>query len=124
MTPSSIPITPIVPVAQNKLESLKKRSDYVDNLGDIPEVGRQGSKVTDDVYTATGHCELFDLSEESDRRKYAELCARLEAGNDVRLSWEERIPNGKGALNIVVTYIEYMLVHHNETTSVNIKEFK
>lgn len=124
MNPSAIQITPIVPIVQDKLEALKGRNDFVDNMGDLPEVGKQGSAVTDDVYTATGHCDFFDLSKESDRVAYAELCAKFAAGTSFQLNWEERIPNDKGALNVIVTYMEYVLVHHSETVSVNIKDFK
>lgn len=124
MTPSTIKITPIVPIVQDKLDALKDRKDFVDNMGDLPEVGKQGSAVTDDVYAATGHCDFFDLSKEEDRLAYAELSAKFVAGTSFQLSWEERIPNDKGALNVIVTYMEYVLVHHSEAVSVNIKDFK
>ena len=79
MTPEQLRI---VPATTDVTDRLKARRDFVSSPGATPEVGdRNGERVVQNI-AVTGNCDVFDLSKEEDRTKYAELSAKLFSGTE------------------------------------------
>ena len=116
MTPEQLRI---VPLTGEATERLKARSDYVSSPGATPEVGdRNGERVSKDI-TVVGNCDVFDLSKDEDRVKYAELSAKLFSGTEFIRLWEEKTMQGS-ALIVYVSYINYMNVYQSATNVINL----
>ena len=114
---------PIVALSSSGMDKLKKRSDYVSALGEVPEVGPKDKRNTEDAFALTGRCERYRLSEKADRQAYAELSAKLYTGENCCLLWEERINTPDEGLVVYISYIDYMLVHHAPVGAVKLEEY-
>ena len=55
-----------------------------------------------------GNCEMYNLSKQEDRSKYADLLAELEAKDNVVVHFEERAITETGELLIYISYTEYI----------------
>ena len=87
-------------------------------LGDRHDVSPKTS------YIYTGECERFNLSNDEDRAKYAELTAQLYSGMEYHKLWEERMPSPNGDLIAYISYIRFMQVYSNGNDNFNLQEDK
>lgn len=116
MTPEQLRI---VPATADVTDRLKSRRDFVSSPGATPEVGdRNGERVVQNI-AVTGNCDVFDLSKEEDRVKYAELSAKLFSGTEYIKLWEEKTMQGS-ALIVYVSYINYMNVYQTASNVINL----
>jgi hypothetical protein len=110
----------LVPVSSARMEQLRKRDDYKSIPGTVPIAGTQ---TTDNVVRQTaveGVCDMFDLSDTEDRRKYAELTARLRVGIDSDKLWEEHIKGDQGKLYVYVSYLRVVNVNQTPLNTINL----
>ena len=118
MNPSQLRI---VPTTKKVTDKLTEREDYVSTPGATPEVGNKNAEGVRQDVAVVGECVRFDLSDSSDRAKYAELAARMFSGADCIKLWEERIHNN-GSIIVFVSYINYTNVFQNTTHTINLKD--
>lgn len=110
----------LVPVSSSRMEQLRKRDDYKSVPGAVPSAG---SITTDNVLRQTaveGVCDMFDLSNQEDRTKYAELSAKLRVGADCDKLWEEHIKGDAGKLYVYVSYLRVMTVNQTPLNTINL----
>ena len=118
MNPSQLRI---VPTTKKVTEKLASRADYVSEPGVTPEVGDKNSAGVRQDVAIVGECARFDLSDTSDRCKYAELSARLFSGADCVKLWEERIHSNDSVV-VFISYINYTNVFQNSSHTINLKD--
>jgi hypothetical protein len=111
----------IVPTTSKVTDGLKAREDYIDIPGATPTVGATGDDVKRQDVAVVGNCDRFDLSKESDRAAYAELSAKLFAGNSCIRLWEERTQT-QDALIVYVSYINYTNVYQSTAHTIDLKD--
>lgn len=113
---------PIVPLSSSKFTELRSRDDVKHSAGSTPSIGDRNDVSPRESFIFTGECERFNLSDEQDRRKYAELSAKLYSGAEYQRLWEERMTGAVGELIAYVSYVRYMQVYSNGNDNFNINE--
>lgn len=113
---------PIVPLASSKFNSLRGREDVDCQAGGTPRLGDRSDVSPKESYIYTGECDRFNLSNEDDRKHYAELSAKLYSGMEYQRLWEERTMSPTGELIVYVSYIRYMQVYSNGNDNFNLRE--
>lgn len=99
---------PLIPISASSFDCLRNRDDVATPAGETPVLGDDFNS-PDPAYAYAGFCEKFNLSDDSDRLKYAELSAKLYAGAEFIRLWEDRLPVD-GNINVFVAYIKVLKV--------------
>ena len=94
--------------AQIKLEnkSIQERRDG------IPVFARTADSFIDSAevpVTVVGHCDRYDLSIDTDREAYADLCAQLASAENLEKLFEQHITENSSLL-VYITYLEYIKI--------------
>ena len=103
-----VPAAPI-PITEAELEELKKLGGVITQDG-IKIYGATSAvpDLSDIPLRVCCHCERFDLSDKSDRTKYAELKNSASAVQSaIQVDWEEMAKDGT-SLVVYLTYFEYL----------------
>ena len=113
---------PIVPLTNSKFEQLECMEDVYRPTGGTPEIGdkHDDSAVMRQAYT--GMCDRFDLTQEKDRKAYAELIAKLFAGTEYVRLWEERTPAQDGKYYVYVAYVRVLNVYQTGNDSFDLND--
>lgn len=113
---------PIVPLTSGKFNSLRSREDVAYQAGGTPRLGDRSDVSPRESYIYTGECDRFDLSKDEDRRKYAEITAKLYSGMEYQRLWEEKTTGPSGELIIYLSYLRFMQVYSNGNDNFNLRE--
>lgn len=111
----------IVPTSSDVVDNLSTREDFVAVPGMTPEVGDKNAGGARQDIAVVGECDRFDLSDSGDRKRYAELSAKMFSGSDCIRLWEERVHNN-GSIIIFVSYINYTNVFQSSASTINLKD--
>jgi hypothetical protein len=113
---------PLVPLTSAKFSSLRDRDDVSCQAGGTPKLGDRSDVSPRESFVYTGECERFDLSKEDDRKKYADITAKLYSGMEYHRLWEEKTTGPSGELIVYLSYIRYMQVYSNGNDNFNLHE--
>lgn len=112
----------LVPLSNLKFDSLRARGDVKQDPGATPELGDKYDEANLSKQAYTGRCERFDLSDEKQRKKYAEITAKLLSGAEYVKLWEERLPGSNGEYYVYLTYAQVMTIYQTGNDKFDLHE--